>query len=165
MSHYTLVATRTLYGAEDELQWALKVSQEHGSVVLAGVSLTLEPEARFGDLEAVQAYVNRVTSLPAVVAEFGKRGTVTVRKRKTGHAAHYEGYGPHGGTIAIHPERGKFAMRETVVIHELAHHYDRRSGHGPTFAATEIKLFELVMGPQIALAMRILFDQHDVPVA
>lgn len=165
MSHYTKIDDRSVYTAEDALEWAIATSQKHGSVSVNGVALTLEPVARFGDLEAVQAYVDRVTGHPGVINEFGRRGTVTVRKRRTGHAAHYEGYGPHGGTIAIHPERSLALMTELTVLHELAHHYALGGGHGARFAGTEIKLLGLVVGPQIALALRILFDQHDVPVA
>lgn len=160
MSHYTPVADRTLYGAEDDLKWAYETSQEHGSVVLQGVSLTLEPMVRFGTLDNVQAYVDRITSMAAVIAAFGKTTRVTVRKRRTGHSAHYQ-----LNTIAIHPERGRWGMNEFTILHELAHHYDRGCGHGPSFAATHIGLLELVVGSQIALALRISYGQHDVPVA
>lgn len=162
MSIYTKIADQTVYTAEDALEWALATSQEHGSVTVGGVPLTLEPVARFGDLEAVQAYVDRVTAHPGVIAEFGKTDKVTVRKRRTGHVAHYE----HGrNTIAIHPERGRAHMTELVVLHELAHHYAVVGGHGARFTGTEIKLLALIVGPQISLAQRILFDQHDVPVS
>lgn len=159
MSTYTKLADRTVYTAEDALEWALETSQEHGSVNVGGVPLTLEPVARFGDLEAVQAYVDRVTTHPGVIAEFGP-SKVTVRKRQTGHAAHYQ-----NNVIAIHPERGRDLMTELTILHELAHHYSKGHGHGPRFAAVEIALLGLIVGPQVSLALRILFDQHEVPTS
>lgn len=159
MSHHTTLATRSVYTAEDALEWALQTSATHGSVVINGVPLTLEPEARYASLESIQAYVDRVLAHPGVIAEFGPPRPVRVRERKTGHAAHYA-----AGVIAINTTGSRWAMRETTVLHELAHHFST-GGHGPAFAAAEIRLLELVMGPQAALALRILFDQNDVPVS
>lgn len=132
-------------------------------VNLSGVSLTLPPEARFASLESIRDYVERVLYLPAVVAEFGNVGTPAVRSRKGQSSAHYQSL---SAEIAI-PEIGsRWALRETVVLHELSHHIDHvvhdGGGHGPSFAETYRTLLGAVMGPEIGLALRILYDDNGV---
>jgi putative metallohydrolase (TIGR04338 family) len=55
-------------------------------------------------------------------------------------------------------------LRELVVLHEVAHHFDITDGptHGPTFLDIYLTLLDLVMGPQMALALRILLAHNDV---
>lgn len=157
-----------VYNAEHALQTMYDRTLEsgHPSVIIDGISLVLPPEARFGSLDSIQAYVNRVMAMPSVVAQLGQDvpPAITVRERKGHSAAHYEGYGPHGGTIAVHTGKKNWAMRELVVLHEMAHHFSRSSdtAHGPEFADALITLLELVMGPQAALALRLIFDQCGV---
>jgi putative metallohydrolase (TIGR04338 family) len=65
------------------------------------------------------------------------------------------------------PENGtRWALREIVVLHEMAHHYaGNRAAHGPIFADTFITLVGLVMGPEIGLLARIIYSQNDVKAA
>ncbi len=149
-----------VYAAEQSLRWIYNHALDSGLVELSGVSLQLEPEARFGDLASVQAYVDRVTMMPAVVALFGITGKVVVRERRGSKFAHYQ-----AGEIAIHTEgnnSARWAMREIVVLHELAHHYSRGHQHGPVFTAAYTDLVDIVMGPQAALALRLLYQQEGV---
>lgn len=150
-----------VYSAEQSLRWFYDNTHDN-TVSIHGVVLQLEPEARYGDLRGVQAYVDRVTALPSVQAALG-RGIVqrvAVRERKTDHHAHYR-----LGTIAVHTQSGtRWAMRELVILHELAHHFTRGNGHGPEFVATFITLLDLVMGPQVAMALRVLCDHEGVEV-
>lgn len=149
-----------VYSAENTLGWLYDHPEAGGTVNLGGVVLQLEPEARFGDLAGIQAYVDRVTTMPAVIAAFGPSGPVRVRERKGSRKAHYS-----AGEIAIYTQgtnRQRWAMRELVVLHELAHHYARGAGHGPGFAAAFADLMGIVMGPQAALALRLLYESEGV---
>ncbi|WP_347956034.1 TIGR04338 family metallohydrolase [Gordonia aichiensis] len=130
-----------------------------GAVQIAGTSVTVPPEARFGDVAAVQRYVNAALAHPAVVAEFGDQGTVTVRVRKGTKKAHYE-YATQ--TIAV-PETTTF-LREYVVLHELGHHFAPESRHGPAFTATVLRLLELIVGPEAAFVLGVLYRESGVEV-
>lgn len=105
-----------VYAAESQLQWL----RDNGcdTVELHGVTFQLEPEARFGDLDSIARYVDRVLAMPQLAARFGRQEPIRVRHRKGHKLAHYE----HGTrTIAIHTDGDRFAMRELVVLHEIAH--------------------------------------------
>ena len=115
-------------------------------------------------MESVQRYVDEVLALPAVVARWPQRGTVAVRPRRAATAAHYES---HDGTgvIAV-PERGAagWAMRELVVLHEVAHHLASGGGppHGSKFVATFCELTSAVMGPEVGHVLRVVYSKEGV---
>ncbi|CPU57852.1 Uncharacterised protein [Mycobacteroides abscessus] len=133
-------------------------------VTLGGVTLTLPPEALFGDLQSAETHANRVLALPQVQERFGAARAVRVRRRKGLHFAHYE---PRRAVIAI-PDEHHWALRELVLLHELAHHLDPSRKdvshriHGPVFVDTYFTLLELVMAPEAALAARIIFRDNDI---
>jgi putative metallohydrolase (TIGR04338 family) len=90
-----------------------------------------------------------------VVDRYGS-SKVTVRQRKGVTRAHYE----RGlGTIAVPDD--KWALRESVILHELAHHFGG-VGHGPEFVDTLLELIRAVMGVQAQLALRVLFGDSGV---
>jgi putative metallohydrolase (TIGR04338 family) len=75
--------------------------------------------------------------------------------------AHYE----RPGTIAV-PPAGRWAMRELVLCHELAHHLTFHSaggghdpGHGRAFVDTYVSLVGLVIGAEVGLLLRAGLDQ------
>lgn len=150
-----------VYHAEDILRTVMDRALDNPLFTIEGISLTLPPEAKFSSVEDVQRYVDRVINLPSVVEQYGA-STVRVRSRKGQRLAHYES----GGVIAV-PENGsRWALREIVILHELAHHFDRtRPAHGPKFTGTFINLLGLVMGPEMGLLARILYSHNEVKVA
>lgn len=135
-----------VYAAEDEvLAWLTS-----GEVRIAGETFSPEREARFTGPEEVQRYVDRVL---AYLVDGGhrfadrERLAVTIRARRGARRAHYE---PDRRVIAV-PTRtsgGGWALREHVVLHELAHHLtgpDPSAGaHGADFRATLLRLLEAV---------------------
>ena len=151
-----------VYHAENIIREILDRSRDNPSFRIEGISLTLPPEGKFSSVEDVQRYVDRVTGMPSVVAAYGKF-PVAVRSRKGQQIAHYSSFPP---TIAV-PENGsRWALREIVVLHELAHHYSRsRPAHGPEFVDTLTSLLGLVMGPEMALLARIIYSHNDVRAA
>ncbi len=128
------------------------------TVDVLGVPLTLPPEARFACIDSVQAYADRVLG----------PGAVRVRARRGESGAHYES-GPAGPVIAVPAGHdGAWALRELVVLHELAHHLapdDAGGAHGPSFTATLIDLAARVMGPEAGLALRIVYTESGVVVS
>jgi putative metallohydrolase (TIGR04338 family) len=153
-----------VYGAEQFARTLFDRAAEHGSgaIDFFGASLTLPPEARFSSAEAVQRYVDRVLVLPAVCATWGVRSALTVRARRGATAAHYE-IRDGVGVIAVPEQSTRWALRELVVLHEVAHHLTPvEPAHGPEFAATLATLAETVMGPEAGHVLRVLYDKHGV---
>jgi putative metallohydrolase (TIGR04338 family) len=115
------------------------------TVVLDGIRLTLPPEGKFGCVESMQRYVDRV--MPGVC----------VRARQGDRFAHAE---PWHRVIAIPADRDRWACREIVVLHELAHIATRsdhaHGAHGPEFVSAFTDLLGTTMGAEVALAYRIL---------
>jgi putative metallohydrolase (TIGR04338 family) len=138
---------------------------EHGApaVEFFGTQLTLPPEGRFGSVAAVQRYVDDVLTLPAVRDRWPRLSPLTVRARRAATAAHYENrYGT--GIIAV-PDRdtADWALRELVVLHEVAHHLCQAGPpHGPEFVATICTLTELVMGPEVGHVLRVVYAKEGV---
>jgi putative metallohydrolase (TIGR04338 family) len=87
-------------------------------------------------------------------------GEVKVRERKGSAKAHYE----HTGVIAVHTEnRGqRWAMREIVILHEIAHHLTKGDGHGALFAGTLLDLVGERIAPEVALLLTDAYCMHGV---
>lgn len=97
-------------------------------------------------------------------------GTVTVRVRKGQTKAHYE---PEHQIIAI-PMDSAWAARESVVLHELAHHILMsgnaasaaamiQAPHGAQFTSTMCVLAECVLGHEAALMLRTSYSALGLP--
>ncbi|MCV7072609.1 TIGR04338 family metallohydrolase, partial [Mycobacterium rufum] len=77
-------------------------------------------------------------------------------------AAHYERAGD-AATIAVPQGREAWALRELVVLHEVAHHLcDTEPAHGPEFVATLRELAAAVMGPEVAHVLRVVCANEGV---
>ena len=157
-----------VYAAEEFVRTLFDRAAEHNSraVDFFGTSITLPPEARFASVESVQRYLDQVLALPAVAARWPAPAPVSVRSRRAASAAHYESTAD-GGVIAV-PQRlsADWAMREWVVLHELAHHLLRGCvegpAHGPEFTATFCELAAAVMGPEAGHVLRVVYAKQGV---
>jgi putative metallohydrolase (TIGR04338 family) len=147
-----------VYAAEEFVRTLFDRAAEHGNRVVDffGTQLTMPPEGRFASADSVQRYVDEVLAHPAV-------GALTVRARRGATAAHYERSDDDGAAIAV-PERGStWALRELVVLHEIAHHLcDAEPPHGQEFVATFCELTEAVMGPEVAHVLRVVYAKEGV---
>lgn len=125
-----------------------------------GARLTLPPEARFASVESVQRYVDEVLAL---VDNRWPAGPVTVRARRGATAAHYECDGDRA-TIAVPDDRNgsAWAMRELVILHELAHHLCPQDGpaHGHEFVTLYPELAGLAMGPEVEFVLRTVYARE-----
>jgi len=154
-----------VYAAEQFVRTLFDRAAEHGSptVEFFGTQLTLPPEGRFGSVASVQRYVDDVLALPAVRQHWPTASAVRVRSRRAATAAHYENH-DGAGVIAV-PDRdtADWAMRELVVLHEVAHHLCQAvPAHGPEFVATICTLAELVMGPELGHVLRVIYANEGV---
>lgn len=139
----------SVYAAED--QWSA-VLDRGGPIDFFGSHLVLPVQLRFGDLAAMQSYVD------ARCAAEPSRGSVRVRPRRGQASAHYA-----DGVIAIPMESG-WACRESVLLHELAHHVARGSQppHGTAFRQAMLELVLEAQGPESALVLRTSYESNGV---
>ena len=153
-----------VYAAEEFVRTLFDRASERGNraVEFFGTNLTLPPEARFSSVETVQRYVDDVLALRSVRERWAAAAPLTVRPRRGLTAAHYE-RDDDGATIAVPERRTSWALRELVVLHEVAHHLcDVHPPHGPEFVATFCELTEAVMGPEVAHVLRVVYAKEGV---
>lgn len=159
-----------VYAAEQFVRTVFDRAAQHSSrsVEFFGERITLPPEARFASVESIQRYLDEVLALPAVAGLRPGAGPVTVRPRRAATAAHYErAAGDDGSAAAIavpHRLGADWAMRELVVLHELAHHLCEPDApaHGPDFVATFCALAAAVMGPEAGHVLRVVYAKEGV---
>jgi putative metallohydrolase (TIGR04338 family) len=160
-----------VYRAEDS--WAARLDAARRGAVLAqvgGSSLLLPSELRFGTLEAASGYAARVLALPEVTAVAGNLPVPDLRLRRGQLAAHWEPPGVIALPVPAHGE--PWALRETVLLHELAHHVVELSGrttgqrptHGAPFPATVLLLVRAAIGEEAAFALTVAYGDANVDV-
>lgn len=140
-----------VYSADHRLQTLLDNQHRTPTVRIAGSTLTVPSERKFADLPSIQRYVSQ--HLPLL--------GIKVRARKGTTRAHYE---PNTNTIAIPVSAtGRWAMRETVVLHECAHAVNRYHwpAHGQAFQHAFAILLSDVMSPEVGLIYRISLSDND----
>ena len=153
-----------VYAAESFVRTMFDRAAERNNRVVEffGTHLTLPPEARFSSAESVQAYVDRVVALPAVRDRWPGRVPLRVRPRQGATAAHYERAGDTA-TVAVPQGRTMWALRELVVLHEIAHHLsEAEPPHGPEFVGTFCEIAAVVMGPEVAHVLRVVYANEGV---
>lgn len=135
------------------------------TVELHGSTLTLPVERRFASVDAMQRYVDACRALRWVQHTWTRAQVpVTVRDRRGQAKAHYE---RTTATIAIppHERNTAWAMRELVLLHELAHHLapdGLAEPHGPQFADRYLVLVREIIGPEAGLLLQA--TMHEVGV-
>lgn len=145
-----------VYGVENDLMKLL------GSTVeLAGSKVTLPKDIKFGSLEGVQRYVDRVWKDWS--EDTSEAPTVDIRKAKDGPARY--SYVGHKITLP----GGLWAHREVVVLHEITHALNRvaviqgtDADHGSKFAGIEHRLFTDYLGVSTGWVFGVLMHQAGV---
>ena len=136
-------------------------NMENGArlVEIGGSRITMPVERKFASLESIQEYVDKVLKLPSIRERYpSTRYAVRVRRRKGTRFAHYQ-----MGEIAIPMHGSRWACRELVILHELAHHLARGDGHGPKFRQAFCKLTEIAMAPEVSFALQVCWHMSGVP--
>jgi putative metallohydrolase (TIGR04338 family) len=153
-----------VYAAEEFVRTLFDRAAEHGNQVVDffGTQLTLPPEGRFATVESVRRYVADVLVMPGVRESWPGVSALSVRSRRGVTAAHYERTGDDA-CIAVPEGRTTWALRELVVLHEIAHHLcSAEPPHGPEFVATFCELAGTVMGPEVAHVLRVVYAKEGV---
>ena len=66
-------------------------------------------------------------------------------------------------TIAVPDRQTTWALRELVVLHEIAHHVAQSDPpHGPEFVATFCELASAVMGAEVGYVLRVVYAKEGV---
>ena len=144
-----------VYEAEGLVRTMFDRAEERGlrTVEVHGSTITLPVERKFGSVESVQDYCDRVLALNWARATWPRASVpVIVRARAGNRAAHYT-----QDTIAVPVDRdGRWALRELVILHELAHHLDEGGGpsHGAEFVDRYLTLVGGVVGPEAVFVLR-----------
>jgi putative metallohydrolase (TIGR04338 family) len=153
-----------VYAAEQFVRTLFDRAQSRGERTLEffGANITLPPEARFASVESVRRYVDDVLGHPGVGQRWPDAEPLAVRSRRGCTAAHYE-RADGVATIAVPDRNTTWALRELVVLHEIAHHLcPREPPHGPEFTSTLCDLTAAVMGPEVAHVLRVVYAKEGV---
>lgn len=143
------------YRAEDRLhRW---LDRANPTLTVDVTEYTPEIDERFVGPDDVQPFVDAVLRhLTEAGKDYGGRARqpVTVRPRRGNTQAEYA-----AGVIALPPFEagGSWALRASVVLHELAHHLTGAGGHGADFRATFIRLLEDIGKPVWAELLHLAF--------
>jgi len=143
-----------VYAAEAQVRALFDSADEHGvrTVHTHGSALELPVERRFASVESLQAYIDAALALNWVRAQWPRAATaVRVRARRGQGGAHYEARPP---VIAV--PLHAWALRELVVLHELAHHlvWGTDDGHGPVYVTCYTELVSEIVGPEAGFVLR-----------
>jgi putative metallohydrolase (TIGR04338 family) len=141
-----------------EAVWGLRLDAARRGArraLVAGSTVLLPDELRFGSLAIAQQYADHhLAGLPAVV----------LRPRRGEAAAHYAP--PDQVALPVPPHGEPWALRESVLLHELAHHVAFHStgaaDHWPSYTACMLELVARVMGDEAAFALRVDYGEHGV---
>jgi putative metallohydrolase (TIGR04338 family) len=164
-----------VYAAENQVARLLDRAAQFPIVLIAGSRITLPPERHFADLASIRRYVSDVLSMPAVRERWPAAARpVTVRERRGAAKAHYD-FATSTIAVPIRGQKARWALRELVLLHEIAHHLSpagEQSGtgsssgnvadpaHGLAFTQRMSDLVEIVMGAEVAFLLRVaLADQ------
>jgi putative metallohydrolase (TIGR04338 family) len=147
-----------VYDAEALVRRIFDRSAEYPIVDVAGSHVTLPPERKFATLESVQRYVDAVLALNWVGARWPRASVpIAVRARAGQTRAHYERL---TGVVAVPLHHGgqAWALRELVVLHEVAHHLADDAdepAHGADFAGRMVDLVGGIVGDEAAFLLRV----------
>jgi len=153
-----------IYQVEFALRDILDVANEGDRTYrIAGMELTMPVEYKFGELDHIQKYAN------AVIRDYnGRHGTrhKKVRVVEGRKSLHRKAYYTHSMARITLPQRdrGSWAWRQVVVLHEIAHHLASCHGHGVEFARVMLDLLENYVGPQAGLVYMILLDKEGITI-
>lgn len=113
-------------------------------------------ETVFSNIHQARGFLDEILADPWFRARYRLR-RVTLRHRRVQDSA------------VAYPERGliclpKWAQKDWVVLHELAHLLEPTTWHGPEFCDTFSKLVERYMNPIAARELRAHYRLNKVPV-
>lgn len=149
-----------VYIAEWNLCDVMKTADvtENRSYDFYGSMLQLPIERKFASLDSIETYCSAVLRLAQVLERYpvSARRPVTVRHRRGDRAAHYE----RSGVIAINATGSRWALRELVVLHELAHHLTPGDLHWEKWRKAFVFLVTECIGPEVGIILYAFLDKE-----
>lgn len=145
-----------VYEAENLVHRIFDRSADFPVVEVADSRLTLPVERHFATLESVQAYVDAVLASAAVRARWPRAHLpVAVRERSGQQQADYQRL-TAVLALPLHAGNRAWALRELVILHELAHHLadTEEEAHGPAFTERLIALTGEIVGEEAGFLLR-----------
>ncbi|MDT4920721.1 MAG: hypothetical protein QOI15_1623 [Pseudonocardiales bacterium] len=144
-----------VYAAEGVVASMIDRRADFPVVQLFGSQIIVPDDRKFGDVASVQRYVEAVLGLDWVHRLAPERAAVPLRVRPRAGATKAE-YHANTHTIALPTHRvgGRWAMRELVVLHEIAHHLSPGIEHGAPFVAMLVELVDGLVGPEAGFLLR-----------
>lgn len=154
-----------VYEAEAVLAGLIDRRAEFPVAVAYGSRVAVPDDRKFGDIPSVQRYVDAVLALDWVRRRAPNRAALPARVRARAGATRAE-YESVTHTIAVPPHRvgGRWAMRELVVLHEIAHHLVPDGRHGPAFTGCMLELVERLVGDEAGFLLRCALLDADVTI-
>lgn len=147
-----------VYDAEALVRRIFDRSADYPVVDVAGSHVTLPPERKFAALDSVQRYVDAVLALTWVRARWPRASiAITVRARAGQTRAHYERL-PAVIAVPLHQGGHAWALRELVLLHEIAHHLADDAdepAHGADFTGRLVELVGSIVGEEAAFLLRV----------
>ena len=156
------VRDNAVYGAEFLLRDVLDVASEgDGTYEFRGMHLTMPVEYKFGELDHIQRYVNAVIN-GGILSTGSNHSTVRVVEGSAN--LRKKAYYRTGRNQIVLPQRdkGSWAWREVVVLHEIAHHLTPGHEHDEVFASCLAELLEQQIGPEAGLIYRVTLDRNNI---
>ncbi len=151
---------RAVYAAEDRLAaWLDSTTPDRPTVTVDGQTYEPGPDLRFSEPSTAAVYADAVLArLRTGGKDYGGREQqqVAVRPRAGARMATYD---PTTRTIALPPFAvgGGWALRATVVLHELTHHLSGETLHTASWRATFLRLLEDAGLPVTAQLMQLAY--------
>lgn len=160
----------------DQLDFAARGAT---AVTVHGSTITVLGDVRFGSLPAARRWLDHVRAQPWFRCRWPGAAAVplALRARRGQRRAHYEA-DRHGGTIAVPVPANAtgWAMREMVLLHELAHHAtdcdrepatagDVPAAHDRAFTGVMLELVECTLGAETRLLLAAAYHDGGVQVA
>jgi putative metallohydrolase (TIGR04338 family) len=144
-----------VYEAEGVLAAIIDRRLDFPVAIAFGSRVAVPDDRKFGDIDSVRRYAEAVLALDWVRRAAPERTMTPVRVRARAGATKAE-YELMTNTIAVPPHRvgGRWAMRELVVLHELAHHLTPGDQHGSAFVAMFAHLVEELIGAEAGFLLR-----------
>jgi putative metallohydrolase (TIGR04338 family) len=150
------------YRGERMVESMLSHADGNTLVELAGSRVVLPAERHFACLESMQRYVDQVIALRPVQDLYpGATAPKIVNRRGFNQAS----FRHVDQTIRIPSvdSRGRWAMREMTLLHELAHFLaPAGSHHDSKFRSTFAFLARAAMGPEVGLALQVCWHNEGM---
>ena len=150
LRHITKPA-RIVYAADNRLQQMFDMcfKYDNWTINKYGSSFLFPKELWFPTIKEVQEYVDRSMNNPDVFAMWPDK----FARIKVKHSPYVDRGDYSRGVIRL-PENDAF-LRETAVIHEMAHHFGG-NGHSTQFITAYRRLLDVLMAPEVSAVYMIL---------